>query len=163
LHLCSRRATNARPRRLTVAWRRSTLALSAAATAAAIAVVIAHGLNSGGSLPQQFATVVSGTYLALGAHGSATPSKARAGWRIELNATGLSRLDNGRYYEAWLKNTKRDPGARPERFNDASNVTLWSGAPGTELRTLTVTRQEANGNPASSRWRVLAGTIAAPR
>ena len=27
-----------------------------------------------------------------------------SGWRIELDASGLPRLDNGRFYEAWLRN-----------------------------------------------------------
>jgi hypothetical protein len=37
-------------------------------------------------------------------------------------------------------------------------VTLWSGAPVTQFRTLTVTQQLANGNPASSGRKVLTGT-----
>jgi hypothetical protein len=44
-------------------------------------------------------------------------------------------------------------------FNDARNVTLWSGVPVTKFRSLTVTQQVANGNPKSSGRRVLTGTI----
>ena len=46
-------------------------------------------------------------------------------------------------------------------FNDARNVTLWSGAPITQYRTFSVTRQLANGNPKSSGQKVLVG-IAKP-
>ena len=28
-----------------------------------------------------------------------------SGWRIEFDATGLPRLEDGRYYQAWLRNT----------------------------------------------------------
>ncbi len=39
----------------------------------------------------------------LRATGRATLTKTPSGWRVELRATGLPRLDNGRFYEAWLK------------------------------------------------------------
>ena len=102
--------------------------------------------------------VVDGTSLAPGAHGSATLTKMSSGWQVELSATGLPHLTDGRYYQAWLKNSA---GVLVPigTFNDAVNVTLWSGVPVTQFRTLTVTRQEANGNPASSGQRVLTGTI----
>ena len=102
--------------------------------------------------------VVTGTSLAPGAHGSATLTKMSSGWQVELSATGLPHLPDGRYYQAWLKNSA---GVLVPigTFNDALKVTLWSGVPVTQFRTLTVTRQEANGNPASSGQRVLIGTI----
>jgi Anti-sigma-K factor rskA len=118
--------------------------------------------NSGGGNPQpaplQFAMVVNGTPLAPGAHGSATLTKMSSGWQVELSASGLPHLSGGRYYQAWLKNSA---GVLVPigTFNDALKVTLWSGVPVTQFRTLTVTRQEANGNPASSGQRVLIGTI----
>ena len=43
--------------------------------------------------------------LSPGATGDATLTKTSSGWRIELDATGLPRLENGRFYEAWLRNT----------------------------------------------------------
>jgi hypothetical protein len=118
--------------------------------------------NSGGgsppAAPLKFAMVVNGTSLAPGAHGSATLTKMSSGWQVELSATGLPHLTNGRYYQAWLKNSG---GVLVPigTFNDAVKVTLWSGVPVTQFRTLTVTRQQANGNPASSGQRVLIGTI----
>jgi hypothetical protein len=121
--------------------------------------------RSGGGNPQpaplQFAMVVTGTSLAPGAHGSATLTKMSSGWQVELSASGLPHLSGGRYYQAWLKNSA---GVLVPigTFNDALKVTLWSGVPVTQFRTLTVTRQEANGNPASSGQRVLIGTIKSP-
>ena len=132
----------------------------------AVLVAVVAGItalsNSGGGSPSpaplQFAMVVNGTSLAPGAHGSATLTKMSSGWQVELSASGLPHLTNGRYYQAWLKNSA---GVLVPigTFNDAVKVTLWSGVPVTQFRTLSVTRQEANGNPASSGERVLIGTI----
>jgi hypothetical protein len=128
---------------------------------AVVAGITALSSSGGGSpspAPLQFAMVVNGTSLAPGAHGSATLTKMSSGWQVELSASGLPHLTNGRYYQAWLKNSA---GVLVPigTFNDAVKVTLWSGVPVTQFRTLTVTRQEANGNPASSGERVLIGTI----
>jgi hypothetical protein len=137
--------------------RRPALAFGGLATAAAaIAVALVIALGSNGAKPLQFAMVVSGTSLAPDAHGNATLTKTESGWRIELQATGLPHLANGRYYQAWLKNPAGIL-VQVGTFNDAKNVTLWSGAPVTQFRAFSVTEQLANGNPASSGRRVLVG------
>jgi hypothetical protein len=106
----------------------------------------------------QFAMVVQGTPLAPGAHGSATLTKHTSGWQIKLSAVGLPRREGKQFYEAWLKNAAGVL-VPVGTFNDARDVTLWSGVPVTKFRTLSVTQQVANGNPASSGRRVLIGTI----
>jgi hypothetical protein len=126
----------------------------------AAVVAIALAVSSSAPGPTQFAMVVSGTPLAPGANGSATLTKTGSGWRIELSATGLPHLANGRYYEAWLKNAAGVL-VPVGTFNDARQVTLWAGVPPTEYPALTVTRQRDNGNPASSGERVLTGAISA--
>ena len=138
--------------------RRPALALGGLATAAAaIAVALVIALGSGnGAQPLRFAMVVSGTQLAPQAHGNATLTKTESGWRIELSATGLPHLANGRYYQAWLKNPAGIL-VPVGTFNDAKQVTLWSGAPVTQFRAFSVTEQLANGNPVSSGRRVLVG------
>jgi Anti-sigma-K factor rskA, C-terminal len=147
----------AKPARRRWRLRRPVLAFGGLATAAAaIAVALVIALGSGGTQPLQFAMVVSGTSLAPGAHGSATLTKTQSGWRIDLSATGLPHLANGRYYQAWLKNPAGIL-VPVGTFNDAENVTLWSGVPVTEFRAFSVTEQVANGNPASSGRRVLVG------
>ena len=138
--------------------RRPRWAVAGAAAAAAAALIVALAANNPAPRAQQFAMVVSGTGLAPGAHGSATLTKTRSGWRIELSATGLPRLSDGRYYEAWLKSSAGIL-VPVGTFNEASHITLWSGVPPTGFPTLTVTQQKADGNPASSGKRVLTGTI----
>jgi hypothetical protein len=114
--------------------------------------------RSSPSSPSRFEMVVNGTDLAPGAHGSATLVEESSGWQITLKATGLPRLTNGRYYQAWLNNSAGVL-VPVGTFNDAVDVTLWSGVPVTQFRTLTVTRQQANGNSASSGQRVLVGAV----
>ncbi len=151
-------AVPARRPRWRLSWWRPAYGFGAAALAAAAAVVIAISVGSSGPQPLHFAMVLNGTALSPGAHGNASLTKTTAGWRIELNATGLPRLANGRYYQAWLKNAKGIL-VPVGTFNQPDHITLWSGAPVTSFPTLTVTVQQANGNPASSGKRVLVGTI----
>jgi Anti-sigma-K factor rskA len=138
--------------------RRLLIAAGGLAAAVALIVGLAIGLSSPGPAPQQFRVALAGTSLAPGASGSATLTKTPAGWKVLLHATGLVRLDNGRFYQAWLKN-----GAGIlvpiGTFNQGPTVTLWSGVHPLDFPTLTVTEQAANGNPASSGERVLVGTV----
>ncbi len=152
-------ATPQAPRRRGFRWpfRRPGLVLGGFATAAAaivVAIVIAVGGSS--SSPLQYAMGVSGTSHAPGAHGSGTLTKMTSGWEIQLSATGLPHLANGRYYQAWLKNAAGIL-VPVGTFNDAEHVILWSGAPVTQFRSFSVTEQLANGNPVSSGRRVLVG------
>jgi hypothetical protein len=141
---------------------RPAYALAGIVAAAAATVAIGFAVSSTSTPTERLAMVVSGTNLAPGAHGSATLTKMPSGWRIELSVTGLPHLANGRYYQAWLKNAAGIL-VPVGTFNDAREVTLWAGVPATQFRTLTVTQQEANGNPVSSGRRVLVGTVSAKR
>ena len=140
-----------RPRRRVVAW------AAGAAAAAAIAIAVAIGVTSGaGTTATTFTAALSGTSLAPGAAGQATLTQTTAGWHVTLHVSGLPRLDNGRFYQAWLKNAAGIL-VPIGTFNQSGDVTLWSGVPPTQYPTITVTRQQANGNPASSGQRVLVG------
>jgi hypothetical protein len=147
-------------RRWRLAMRRPALAFSLSLPVVAAAVVaILLVTSSGKSAPGlQFAMVVQGTALAPGAHGNATLTKTTSGWRIQLSASGLPRRDGKDFYQAWLKNAAGVL-VPVGTFNDARKVTLWSGVPVTEFRSLTVTQQVANGDPKSSGRKVLTGTI----
>jgi hypothetical protein len=140
-----------------LSFRRPALVLGGFATAAAaIIVAIVIATSSSSPAPLRFAMVVTGTPLAPAAHGSATLTKMPSGWEIQLSATGLPHLANGRYYQAWLKNPAGIL-VPVGTFNDAEHVILWSGAPVTQFRSFSVTEQLANGNPVSSGRRVLIG------
>jgi hypothetical protein len=96
--------------------------------------------------------------LAPGATGEATLAKTSSGWRIELDATGLPRLEGGRFYQAWLRNAA---GVLVPigTFNEGRKVTLWAGVSPKDFTVLTVTREQADGDQASSGKKVLVGTV----
>jgi hypothetical protein len=137
---------------------RGRLALVGAVAAAAVAVAAVVGVLSSGTSPQRFRAALAATALAPGARGDATLTKTSSGWRIHLVASGLPRLDGGRFYEAWLRN---DAGVLVPvgTFNDGRNVTLWAGVSPKSFATLTVTRERADGDQASSGEKVLVGAV----
>lgn len=129
---------------------------TAAATVLTVGVVVGlHATN--GSRPLEYAAALNGTGLAPNASGSVTLTKTVSGWRIQLHATGLPRRDNGGYYEAWVKDSSGSL-VPVGTFNQPDDVTLWSGVPPTSHPTFTITRQLANGDPASTGQVVLLGT-----
>jgi hypothetical protein len=127
----------------------------AAVAAAAVAVAVVAGSGSHGT---RFQAALGPTPLASGASGEATLTRTPSGWRIELHATGLPRLEGDRFYEAWLRSST---GVLVPlgTFNEGENVTLWAGVSPASYKVLTVTRERADGNQASSGQKVLVGPV----
>jgi Anti-sigma-K factor rskA len=144
-----------RPRRAPVSGR---LVLIVGVAAAAAVAVIGLAVIGSGTPHQRYSAALAPTSLAPGAGGGATLTKTAWGWRIELHATGLARRDGGRFYEAWLRNAA---GALVPigTFNDGRRVTLWAGVSPKQFTTLTVTREQADRNQASSGEKVLVGAV----
>ena len=146
-----RRSRHRRPPRLVLA--------GAATTAALVAVVALTVIVLGsGSSAESFHAALAPTDLAPGATGEATLTKTTSGWRIELDATGLPRLDAGRFYEGWLRDAAGVL-VPVGTFNEGQRVTLWAGVSPNDFRTLTVTRERADGDQASSGEKVLIGKV----
>jgi len=148
-------APPARPRRRR---RRAAVWLGAAAAAIAVAAAAAVLVGGDGDQSPTFAATLTPTELSPGAHGDATFTRTTGGWRIELDATGLPRLDGGRFYQAWLRN---DAGVLVPigTFNEPDDVVLWAGVSPAEFPTITVTQEAADGDQSSSGQRVLTGAI----
>ena len=135
------------------------LALGGLAAAAAAVALVAAVVGSG-SQGTRFKAALGPTALVPGAHGEATLTKTSSGWRIHLDASGLPRLSGERFYEAWLRSS--DGVLVPiGTFNEGPNVTLWAGVSPASYRVLTVTRERADGNQASSGEKVLVGPVRA--
>ncbi len=154
--LRARSETQRAARRLRLPQR---LALIGAAATAALAVAVGLAVSRSGTPGERFHAALAATELAPGASGEATLSKTASGWRIELDAKGLPRLDRGRFYQAWLRN---NAGLLVPigTFNEGRKLTLWAGVPPQDFATLTVTREHADADQASSGNKVLTGTIA---
>jgi anti-sigma-K factor RskA len=138
--------------------RRFVLVGAAAAATVVVAVAVGLGVFGSSTSGERFHASLAATGLAPGASAEATLMKTSSGWRIELDATGLPRLDKGRFYEAWLRNPA---GVLVPlgTFNEGRKVTLWAGVSPETFTTLTVTREEADGDQASSGRKVLVGTV----
>ena len=131
------------------------LAVAMPLAVAVVAVVVALGVFSSSESGEHFQVALAGT---AGVSGEASLTKTDSGWRIELDASGLPRLDNGRFYQAWLRNPS---GVLVPigSFNEGENVTLWAGVSPKDFPLMTVTRELADGDQASSGDKVLAGTV----
>lgn len=147
----ARRSASRRPvsRRLVLAG-----GVAAAVVAAALAVAV---LSPGGS-GERLRAALAPTDLVPGARGEATLTRTSSGWRVELDASGLPRLDRGRFYEAWLRNTAGVL-VPVGTFNEGHDVTLWAGVAPTAFTTLTVTSERADGDQRSSGEKVLVGAV----
>jgi hypothetical protein len=132
--------------------------LIGAAATAVLAVAVGLAVFRSGTSGERFQAALAATELVPGASGKATLTKTASGWRIELDAAGLPRLAGGRFYEAWLRNSA---GVLVPigTFNDGRKVTLWAGVSPQDFPTLTVTREQANGDQTSSGEKVLVGTV----
>lgn len=135
--------------------------LRVAVSAAAAVIVLAAGgvfLATRSEESAGTAAVLNPTDLIPDAGGTVHVKRFESGWRIMLDATGLPRLDDGEFYQAWLKN---DAGVLIPigTFNEGADVVLWAGASPVDFPTITVTREQADGDQASSGQRVLVGTI----
>jgi len=139
-------------------WRRPVLIGAAAAATVVVAVAVGLGVFGSSTSGERFHASLAATGLAPGASGNATLTKTSSGWRIELDATGLPRLDNGRFYEAWLKNPAGVL-VPVGTFNEGRKVTLWAGVSPETFTSLSVTREDADGNQASSGRKVLVAKI----
>jgi hypothetical protein len=143
-------------------WITFTVAGVVAALLVAVAAVVVASGRPARSL--HYAASLASTQLAPGASGHASFTRTPGGWRVDLHAAGLGRRDNGAYYEAWLKN-KSGSIVPVGTFNQADGqqvIVLWAGVAPTQFRTLTVTRERADGNLASSGEVVLHGTVTSP-
>ncbi|MCI0633934.1 MAG: anti-sigma factor, partial [Actinobacteria bacterium] len=129
-----------------------------AAAAAVLAVAVGLSFFSSETSPERFRATLGATALLPDATGEATLTKTSSGWRIELDATRLPRLENGRFYQAWLRDTA---GVLVPigSFNEGRGVTLWAGVSPKDFTTLTVTREQADGDQAASGDTVLVGAV----
>ena len=96
------------------------------------------------------------------ASGEATPDQDILGLADRARRDRPARLDGGRFYQAWLRNSA---GVLVPigTFNENRDVTLWAGVSPEDFATLTVTRERADDDQASSGERVLVGTAATSR
>jgi hypothetical protein len=147
------RAVDARP----VVHRRRLVLAAAAAVVVVLALggVIATRARSTSDYQGQLAA----TAIAPGASGSVAVVRNDAGFRITLDARGLPPLQQGEYYQAWLK-SPTDTLVPIGTFSSSDGVvTLWSGVSPADYPTMSVTIEAPDNDQASSGRRVLVGPV----
>jgi hypothetical protein len=147
-------------RRAHAPGRRRVVWASVAAAAAIIIVVVAVIATRPGSDPD-YRTQLAATALAPDAHATADIASTDAGFRVTLDARGLPELQDGEYYQAWLKDAADTLVPIGSFSSDDDTVTLWSGVSPEDFPTMTVTIESRDNDQSSSGRRVLVGTIRA--
>ncbi len=96
------------------------------------------------------------------ATGSVAVYESRAGFRVVLDATGLPRLADGGFYEAWVRSEDGTLVSLGTFSESDGPIILWSGVDPREFGSITITRELPDGNPDSSGNRVLGGPLVEP-
>lgn len=132
---------------------------SAAAVAAAVAIVVGSVVASSGGTAPAFTAALAPTGVAPSAHGTAEVVRNKGGFRVTLDSTGLERLPDGSFYEAWLKDAAGTMVPIGTFSSSDQYITLWSGVSPATFNTLTVTIEPSDNDQASSGRVVLRGEI----
>jgi Anti-sigma-K factor rskA, C-terminal len=137
-------------------------ALVALAAAAAVLIIVAAGVvvsSRGGGTGADFTTDLAATELVPGASGAAHITRTDAGFRVDLDVSGLEPLPAGQFYEAWLKDADGTLVPIGTFSSSDDQVTLWSGVSPADFPLLTVTIESTDNDQASSGRVVLAGEL----
>lgn len=127
------------------------------AAAALAAVVVAGTLDRE---PGADVTVaMAATDLAPDARATADIRSTPSGFEIELDVDGLSRPDEGGFYQAWIEGPNGLVTIGTFHTGEGETVVLWSGVDPVPGAKLTVTLEPDDGDPASSGQRVLTATL----
>jgi Anti-sigma-K factor rskA len=143
--------------------RRHRVVLSVLAAAAVVAAVVVGSVlvTRGGGASPDYQGQLSATGLRPGAHASVDITQNAAGFRVTLDARGLPPLQEGEYYQAWLKDAAGTLVPIGTFSSSDGTVTLWSGVSPKAFPTITVTIESNDNNQASSGRRVLVGHVVA--
>jgi hypothetical protein len=127
--------------------------------AAAVAIVVGSVMALSGGGETNFTAALAATGVAPGAHGSVDVIHNKGGFRIVLDASGLERLPDGMFYEAWLKDAAGTQVPIGTFSSSDSYINLWSGVSPATFTTLTITIEPPDNNQASSGHVVLRGDL----
>jgi Anti-sigma-K factor rskA len=128
----------------------------AAAGVVALGAVLALR-DTGDEPPVALATLASETDPS--ASGSVRIFDAESGFAVYLELEGLPPLPGDGFYEAWVRDDAGTLVSIGTFSQSAGPITLWSGVDPCRFATITVTREQPDGDPGSSGDRVLAGPV----
>lgn len=132
----------AAPRRT---WFRPALVGAAAAITFLFGGIIVLSALSGAEIgTDAFSAELTSTGLVSDVGGNIDVTSFDSGLRIDLEAPGLPRRDDGKFYEGWVRTADGDL-LPVGTFHEGSNVTLWAGVELDRIELFTITLEEAAG------------------
>ena len=132
----------AAPRRT---WFRPALVGAAAAITFLFGGIIVLSALSGAEIgTDAFSAELTSTGLVSDVGGNIDVTSFDSGLRIDLDAPGLPRRDDGKFYEGWMRTADGDL-LPVGTFHEGSNVTLWAGVELDRIELFMITLEEAAG------------------
>jgi hypothetical protein len=107
-------------------------------------IVVLSALGSADTGTDAFSAELTSTGLLPDVGGSIDVTSFESGLRIDLQASGLPRRDDGKFYEGWVRTADGDL-FPVGTFHDGSNVVLWAGVELDHIELFTITLEEAAG------------------
>jgi hypothetical protein len=107
-------------------------------------IVVLSALGSADTGSDTFSAELTSTGLLPDVAGDIEVTSFDSGLRIDVEAPGLPRRDNGKFYEGWVRTADGDL-FPVGTFHDGSNVTLWAGVELDRIELFTITLEEAAG------------------
>jgi Anti-sigma-K factor rskA, C-terminal len=125
-------------------WRtlRPVVVGAAAAVVLLFGAVVVLSALSGSDTEETTAFQLVPTGLVPDVTGDIEVSTTRSGMRIDLDAVGLPRRDDGAYYEGWVV-ARTGEWIPIGTFHEGEGVVLWAGVDLDDVRELTITLEEA--------------------
>lgn len=107
-------------------------------------IVVLSALSSADTGTDAFSAGLTSTGLLPDVSGDIDITSFDSGLRIDLEAPGLPRRDDGKFYEGWVRTIDGDL-FPVGTFHDGRDVTLWAGVGLERIELFTITLEEAAG------------------
>ena len=107
-------------------------------------IIVLSALSGAEIGTDAFSAELTSTGLVSDVGGNIDVTSFDSGLRIDLDAPGLPRRDDGKFYEGWMRTADGDL-LPVGTFHEGSNVTLWAGVELDRIELFTITLEEAAG------------------
>ncbi len=107
-------------------------------------IVVLSALSGADGGSDTFSSELISTGLLPDVGGDVDLTSFDSGLRIDLEAPGLPRRANGKFYEGWVRTAEGDL-IPVGTFHDGNAVTLWAGVELDRIELFTITLEEASG------------------
>lgn len=107
-------------------------------------IIVLSALSGADGGSDTFSAELISTGLVPDVGGDIEVTSFRSGLRIDLEAPGLPRRDDGKFYEGWVRTVDGDS-FPVGTFHDGNDVTLWAGVELERIELFAITLEAASG------------------